>query len=190
MGTIVLQEPNPHGPDQLVLVFVLNETDDELERILDRHGCNDPRARVRDYRSSGFTSFVGFSDLLREYVRVEVREDPHADEIRDALNGHGQSDEDVCEVCGIGAVDLPIDWLVQSADNLGIPHGPYHPSCAQRLSKLVRSRPRKRARIVIEFDLDPVAGSFCEPVDYVRLVQRTFDGLVPHYHPIARLEQA
>jgi len=42
---------------------------------------------------------------------------------------------------------------------------------------------RKRARLVIEVDLDPVPGWGNTPEDYRALTQRLLDDAIGHYHP-------
>lgn len=46
---------------------------------------------------------------------------------------------------------------------------------------------RTRARMVVEWDLDPVYGWNHQPEDVVRLVQRYLEDGIPHYRPTVTL---
>lgn len=45
---------------------------------------------------------------------------------------------------------------------------------------------KRRSRLLVEIDLDPVPGWGNEPEDHVRLVQRLLDDAVSHYNPTVR----
>lgn len=48
---------------------------------------------------------------------------------------------------------------------------------------VARLFPRKKARLVVEVDLDPVAGWGNDPEDWRAMLQHYLDYAVPHYNP-------
>jgi len=54
------------------------------------------------------------------------------------------------------------------------------PDPAEQMARLF---PRKRSRLVVEIDLDPVPGWGNNAEDHRALVQRLLDDAVGHYHP-------
>ena len=59
------------------------------------------------------------------------------------------------------------------------------PDPAEQMARLF---PRKRSRLVVEIDLDPVPGWGNSPEDHRALVQRLLDDAVSHYHPSVTVE--
>lgn len=47
---------------------------------------------------------------------------------------------------------------------------------------------RKRARIIVEVDLDPVYGTFHEAEDHVKVIQRHLNDMYEWYHPTVKLD--
>lgn len=48
---------------------------------------------------------------------------------------------------------------------------------------------RRRSRLVVTIELDPVPGWGNSPADHVALVQRTLDGIVGHYRPMVDIDE-
>lgn len=53
---------------------------------------------------------------------------------------------------------------------------------------LARVREKRRSRLVVEIDLDPVPGWGDNAEDHRALVQRHLDDAVPHYHPTVTID--
>ena len=56
---------------------------------------------------------------------------------------------------------------------------------AELMSRLF---PRRRVRLVVEVDLDPVPGWGNDPEHYVALTQRLLSDAINHYHPVVEFD--
>ena len=60
------------------------------------------------------------------------------------------------------------------------------PDPAEQVSRLL---PRRRARLIVEVDLDPIPGWGNDPEDWVGYIRRTLLDSAPHYHPAVICER-
>lgn len=60
------------------------------------------------------------------------------------------------------------------------------PDPAEQIAQLF---PKRRVRMIVEADLDPIPGWGHEAEDWRAMIQRELDSIAGHYHPTVTIEE-